>query len=80
MKRIKRRAAVVLVVAALVLAGMGVFLVRLAHSGDDWAMYRANASVYENGRLRSGTLTDRNGLVLARAENGEHRYAESAAV
>jgi len=80
MKRIKRRAAAVLAVAALVLAGVGVFLVRLAHSGDDWAMYRANASIYENGLLRSGTVTDRNGLVLARAENGEHRYAESAAV
>lgn len=80
MKRIKRRAAAVLVVAALVLAGVGVFLFRLARDGDDWAMYRANTSIYENGLLRSGTLTDRNGLVLARAEKGEHTYADSAAV
>lgn len=80
MKRIKRRAAAVLVVAVLVLAGVGVFLVRLGRSGDQWAMYRANASIYENGLLRSGILTDRNGLVLAKAEDGEHRYADSAVV
>ena len=43
-------------------------------------MYRSNASIYENGLLRSGTLTDRNGLVLAKAEDGQHTYAESAAV
>ena len=80
MKRIKRRAAAVWVVAALVLAGVGLFLFRLSQSGGDWAMYRANASIYENGLLRSGTLTDRNGLVLAKAEEGEHSYADSAAV
>lgn len=80
MKRIKRRAAAALVVAALVLAGAGMFLFRLAMDGDDWAMYRANASIYENGMLRCGTLTDRDGLVLAAAENGERRYAEDATV
>lgn len=80
MKRIKRRAAAALIVAALVLAGVGVFLGRLAVHGDDWAMYRANVSVYENGMLRCGTLTDRDGLVLAAAGNGERHYAEDAGV
>lgn len=80
MKRIKRRAAAVLVLAALILVGLGYFLARLAENGSSWAMYRANASVYTDGILDCGILTDRDGLILARMGDGEHHYADDETV
>ena len=80
MKKVKRRAACALLIAAAIIVGMAVYLVRLADHGADWAMFRANPDVYQNGVLNTGTLTDRNGLLLAQAGNGVYRYADDAAV
>jgi peptidoglycan glycosyltransferase len=80
MKRVKRRATAALLLAAALLVGLGIFLLRLYQDGADWAMYRANRSVYQNGVLDTGTLTDREGVVLASAEGGTASYADDAAV
>ena len=80
MKKVKNRAASALLVAFAVIVGMVVFLIRLADDGAAWAMFRANPSVYDGGILNTGTLTDRNGLLLAQAGDGIYRYADDAAV
>ncbi len=80
MKRINNRAASVLILAVLILAGMGVLVLRLWNDGARWASYSANDHVYSRGALRGGTLTDRNGVVLAHAEDGEYTYAQEEAV
>ncbi|MBR6114141.1 MAG: penicillin-binding protein [Oscillospiraceae bacterium] len=80
MKRIRRRSAVTLALALLVLFGLGALLARLALRGGRWAAYSANAHVYHNGVLACGTLTDRNGVVLFSARDGEYAYAEEEAV
>jgi len=80
MRRLKRRAAAALILAALVLIGLGVFCVRIAVRGESWAMARFNRHLYDGGVLRGGTVTDRTGLVLARTEAGQRLYAESAGV
>ena len=76
MKRIKQRARAALLLTILVAAGLAVFLVRLVKNGRAWATYRANESVYTNGVLDCGALTDRNGVILAQAGDGAYRYAD----
>ncbi len=81
MKRIKRRAAAALVLAALLVLGMGFFLYRLAVHGGDWAAYRANAHVFnKNGSLISAAVTDRNGVALLCSRDGVYSYAEDESV
>ena len=80
MKRVKSRATAALLIAALLLAGMAAYVVRFARDGQNWVMFPANENVYENGTLAVGTLTDRNGLLLAHTENGERSYADDTAL
>jgi len=80
MKRVERRAAAVLALSALILLGTGVLLWRLWRQGSVWAAYGANEHMYRGGVLAGGTLTDRNGVTLLHAENGEYTYAEEEAV
>ncbi len=80
MKRINRRAAAVLIPALLIALGMGIFLTRLALRGGDWAAYTANGHVYRLAELQCGRVTDRNGELLLRIQDGEYTYAEDPAV
>ena len=80
MKRIGSRSVCVLVLALLICLGLGFLIARLWTRGQSWASYGANEHVYKNGALVGGTLTDRNGVVLASAKYGEYSYAEEEAV
>lgn len=76
MKKITRRANAALLVAAMLIVGLAVYLIRLADDGQDWVMFRANGTVYSGGVLNVGTLTDRRGVTLARAGDGVYYYAD----
>lgn len=78
MKKVKRRAGSAMLLALLLIAGLGLFMVRLWQDGGNWVMLRANVNIYNNGVLDTGTLTDRNGVVLAHAGNGAYSYAGDA--
>ncbi len=81
MKRIKNRASAALLLALLLVLGVLTLLVRLQRHGAAWASYTANNSVYTlRGVLSCGTLTDRNGVVLAHAQDGSYGYAEDTAL
>ena len=80
MKKIRLRSFVVLFPAVLILFGLGALLARLWLHGGEWAAYSANEHVYRGGILAGGTLTDRNGVVLFTARDGEYRYADEEAV
>jgi peptidoglycan glycosyltransferase len=80
MKRVKRRSTAALLIAAALVVGLAAFLLRLYQDGSGWAMYQANRSVYDNGVLDTGTLTDREGVVLASAGGGVYSYADDPAV
>ena len=70
MKKITRRAFSVLLIAALVIFGMGLYLSRYIEHGQDWAMYfsRANSG-------SSGALMDRNGITLAYFDATESSFS-----
>ena len=75
MKRIRGRASIALVLAGLIVLGLGFFLWRLWDRGGEWASYRANAHIYQSGALKNAVLTDRNGVELLRARDGSYTYA-----
>ena len=80
MKRIKRRAGAALILAGLSILGLAVFIFQMYTDGGAWAAFPANQSVFASGLLNTGTITDRSGVVLASAGNGERTYADDARV
>ncbi len=80
MKKLHRRAYSALLVALCLLFGTGVYVWRFAVHGRDWANFTGNAAVYENGRVLTGTITDRSGLVLADVSDGKRVFNEDAAI
>jgi len=80
MKKIKNRAFFAMIIAIGLVFGMCIFSVRLFADGKDWVMLRANQSVFNQGVLDTGTVMDRNGVVLASAGNGVYSYADDEIV
>ena len=71
MKKVERRAIMCLLLAFVLVAGLGIFSYRYVMNGDDWAAYEGNRDVYSRGDLAKGSLYDRDGEVLMRnTENG----------
>ena len=58
MKKVKTRAVFSLLIALALLLGLGVYIFRFARDGADWASFTANRTVYQNGQLARGTITD----------------------
>ena len=66
-----------LLLVAVAVLGMGFYLVRFVVFGHEWASAPFNQTVYRRGLLVTGTLTDRNGVVLASVTDGVRTFAES---
>lgn len=77
MKKVTTRAFAALLIAVLILGGMGFYIFRLVRDGGEWASFYANDSVYTNGTLNTGTVTDRYGNLLAFAGETVYGYADS---
>lgn len=67
MKKVKNRAASVLLLALLCILGLGVYCCRYVTQGEDWAAFTAR----NNGAI--GKIYDRNGVLLADA--GSNAYS-----
>ncbi len=80
MKKVGGRTNALLILAALILTGLTLFLARLASDGSGWVSFPSNKTVYTDGVLMLGTVTDRNGVVLSDVENGQRMYADDASV
>ena len=80
MNKVTHRAMSALIVAAILFAGLGVYLVRFAVHGGEWATFAANNNFYTSGMLAAGTLTDRYGTILANADGDVHEYAADSNV
>lgn len=81
MKKIGMRSVVVLVVAAFLVLGLGIYCVRFCADGGDWIAFPVNKHIYSNANLTRGTITDIDGVVLLENdENGASHYNASATV
>ena len=80
MKKVTNRAFAALLLAILIVLGMGVYLARLVKDGGRWAAFYANDSVYANGALNRGTILDRDGVLLGFSGAEAYGYADSSDV
>jgi len=69
-----------MIIAAGLVFGFVIFAIRYYADGKKWVMLQADQSVFNQGVLDKGVLTDRNGVVLAAAGNGTFSYANDASV
>lgn len=77
MKNITKRTIVSLFLAAVLILGTGFFVFKFFTQGSEWASFPANAHLYTNGILNSGTVLDKDGVVLADANNGTWVYNDN---
>ena len=71
MKKMEGRAIICLLLALLLVLGLGLFTFRLATNGGEWASFYANSHVYYEGQLAVGKVYDRNdNLLLENTEEG----------
>ncbi len=80
MKKLEKRAIICLTLAAVLMAGLVLYVVRFVKDGGDWATFYGNQSIYEDGILSSGAVYDRNGVLLAQNGGGTITYSDDSAV
>jgi len=78
MKKVKNRALCALLLVAVSLLGVGIYVAGFAINGSEWASAAFNSTVYKNGALTTGRLTDRNGVTLSEVADGKRTFAGSA--
>ncbi len=76
MKKVSRRTRALWLLTGLIVVLFLVYVVRLAEGGRAWSAFPSNRSVYADGVLKVGTLTDRDGVMLATVENGARVYSD----
>lgn len=81
MKKIESRAFVCFLLALLLAAGLGLFLVRYFTQGGRWASSAFNRHLYNSsGQLASGTVLDRDGDILSQIQDGKRTYYQDETV
>ncbi len=78
MKKLSGRTWFVLLFTILLAAGTLILLGMYVVHGRDWASFSANRHLYTDGRIATGSITDRNGLLLFDGETGD--YAQDGAI
>ena len=76
MRRIHRRALAVTLLVALILGLTGLYAARQMLYGGSWAGFPSNGDAFISGRIRAGTIKDRDGEILYAVRDGEGRWAE----
>ena len=69
-----------LILAILLVFGVGVFGVRFVKNGAEWATFYGNTQIYTDGQLNRGTITDRNGIELLRCTPDGAEYNEDYSI
>ncbi len=80
MKKITRRTIICLFLALLLALGVGAFTLRWFTKGQAWVSFAANEHFYHNGVLRSGTVLDRDGVLLAQASDDGWHFNDSSSL
>lgn len=78
MRKIEKRAIMCLMLAGVLVIGLGVFCFRYLAHGAEWATYTANKQIYnDKGKLSVGTLYDVNGVKLLSNLDGSMNFNEN---
>ena len=79
MNRVASRAAIAVLLALLLVAGLGFFVAEYVTNAADWVMFTGSPHVYSGSNIGCGTVVDRSGTVLLDM-NTERTYASSEAL
>ena len=79
MNRIARRSAAMFLLVALLVGGLGFFVVECIMKGDSWVMSPGSPHVYNGTNIGCGTVTDRDGVLLLDTNDGRD-YAQLEAL
>lgn len=75
MKQLKLRAVIMTILSLAFIGGIALLCMFYIVEGKDWALYPSNRHIYSNGTItKAGSITDRNGVVLAETVNGVRRF------
>ncbi len=78
MNRIATRAIAVLILVLVLAAGTVFFLCEYVANADQWVMFSGSPHIYDNnGKVGTGKLVDRNGVVLADLTDGRSYHKDS---
>ena len=80
MKKIEKRAIMCLLLACVLLTGVGIFCYRYVTQGDDWASYSGNYDVYEDGKLTKGAVYDTNGKLLMKNSSDGMTFNDNVSI
>ncbi|MCR5151246.1 MAG: hypothetical protein K6B52_08505 [Clostridiales bacterium] len=81
MKSIANRSSVIYALVIAFIAGVGFLLFSFYKYGNEWATDRTNRHIYSNRTVtNAGTIFDRNGIVLAKSENGKRYFSDDKQV
>ena len=76
MNRVASRSAIAVLLALLLVAGMGFFVAEYVTEAGEWVMFPGSPHVYSGGNIGCGTVVDKDGVILLDME-GERTYASS---
>ena len=79
MNRVASRAFITVLLALLLVAGLGFFVAEYVGNAPDWVMFPGSPHVYSGGNLGCGTVVDAEGTTLLDLNNGR-TYASSEAL
>lgn len=79
MNRVASRAVIVVLLALLLVAGLGFFVAEYVTEAKDWVMFPGSPHVYSGGNMGCGSVVDREGVTLLDMDNGR-TYASSEAL
>jgi peptidoglycan glycosyltransferase len=81
MKRTLRRSMMIMVVATLIVGGVGYLSYRIITEHNTWINMPNNNHISSDGGLtQAGTITDRNGVELAKSVNGKRVYNDDESI
>lgn len=81
MKNIAKRAGVLYALAVVFTAGLVIMTAQFVVNGGTWSSNRVNRHIYTRGQIASaGTISDRNGEILAESVDGQRVYNDSRTV
>ena len=79
MNRVASRGAIAVLLALLLVAGLGFFVAEYVTNAADWVMFPGSPHVYSGGNIGCGVVVDRDSVLLLDM-NGGRTYADSAAL
>ncbi|MBQ0018437.1 MAG: penicillin-binding protein [Clostridiales bacterium] len=80
MRKQERRALICVLIAVVLLAGIGIFVARFVKDGGKWATFYGNSQIYTDGILNRGTVTDRYDEMLLNCTESGVEYNSDATI